>query len=142
MSGKQLSIDIVEVQFADDVVLTDTVIFQPYGFVEVFAPQYCTTNGGPYSPGTKIPLGNPLKYKSFTDLQAEATKAYIQYPAMGGSNWRASSQKLTIMNWDYLSATMLKASAGMEIRMTLEHDVPLGGWYSTATFYCRLETEE
>lgn len=141
-TGKQLSVDFVEVQFSDDIVLTDTVVFQPYGFVEAFAPQYCTTNGGPYPPGTKIPLGNPLKYKSFTDFQAEATKAYVQYPAMGGSNWRASTQKLTIMNWDYLSSTVLKSSTGMEVRVFLEHNVPFGGWYSTATFYCRLESEE
>lgn len=141
-AGKQLSIDMVEVQFSDDIVLTDTVVFQPYGFVEAFAPQYCTTNGGPYPPGTKIPLGNPLKYKSFTDFQTEATKAYVQYPAMGGDNWRAAPHKITIMNWDYLSSTLLKSSMGMEIRVTLEHDAPFEGWYSTATFYCRLENEE
>lgn len=142
LPGKQLSIDMVEVQFSDDIVLTDTVVFQPYGYVEAFAPQLCTTNGGPYPPGTKIPLGTPLKYKSFTDFQAEATKAYAQYPAMGGDNWRASPHKITIMNWDYLSSTILKSSSGMEIRVFLEHDTPFQGWYSTATFYCRLEAEE
>lgn len=141
LPGKQLAIDFVECQFSDDIVLTDTVIFQPYGFVEAFAPQYCTTNGGPYPPGTKIPLGNPLKYKSFTDFQAEATKAYVQYPAMGGDNWRATPQKLTIMNWDYLASTLIQSSKGMEIRVFLEHDTPFGGWYSTATFYCRSEDE-
>ena len=125
--GKQLSIDMVEVQFSDDIVLTDSVVFQPYGYVEAFAPQLCTANGGPYPPGTKIPLGNPLKYKSFTDFQAEATKAYTQYPAMGGENWRAAPHKITIMNWDYLSSTLLKASQGMEIRVFLEHDTPFQG---------------
>jgi hypothetical protein len=138
-SGKRLSIDFVECQFSDDIVLTDTVIFQPYGFVEVFAPQYCTTNGGPYPPGTKIPLGNPLKYKSMTDFQAEATKSYVQYPAMGGDNWRSSLQKLTIMNWDYLASTIIRSDWGMEIRVSLEHNVPFNGWYATATFYCRSE---
>jgi hypothetical protein len=139
--GKNLLMDFVECQFSDDVVLRDTSVFQPFGFVECFAPQYCTTNGGPYPPGTKIPLGNPVKYKSFSDFQAEATKSYVQYPPMGGDNWRSSPKGITIMNWDYLSATILKSSMGMELRVFLEHDVPFDGWYSTATFYCRIDGE-
>lgn len=141
VAGKQIYLDFVECQFSEDIVMNDTVVFQPYGFVEVFAPQYCTSNGGPYPPGTKIPLGNPMKYKSFTDFQAEATKSYVQYPVMGGDNWRAATQKLTVINWDYLAATELKSSFGLEIRIFLEHDVPFGGWYATATFYCRIEDE-
>lgn len=138
-TGTQLWVDMVECQFSDDLVLTDTVVFQPYGFVEIFAPQYCTTHGGPYEPGTRIPLGNPLKYKSFTDFQAEAVKSYNQYPAIGGDNWRAATHAITIMNWDYLSSTVLRADQGFQLVVKLEHDTPLNGWYATATFYCRVE---
>jgi hypothetical protein len=138
-SGKQICIDYVECQFSDDISLTDTVMFQPYGYVQVFAPQLWDGNGGPYPTNTKIPLGNPLKYKSITDFQAEATKAYVQYPIMGGNSWRGASQKLTIMNWDYLASTILRSDYGMEIQIKLEHNTPFTGWYSTATLYCRSE---
>lgn len=137
--GTAIVLDLVECQFAEDVVFNDSVEFQPYGFVEVFAPQYCTTNGGPYPPGTKIPLGHPLVYKSITDFQAEATRAYPMYPALGGSNWRGAPVGITVFDWDYLSSTRLRSDYGMEVRLKLQHDTAFGGWYATATFYCLSE---
>lgn len=140
-AGKMLRVDIAEVQFSSDVEVTDTIIFQPYGFVEYFAPQYLQSNGGPYPPGTKIPLGNPVVYKSMTDYQAEAIRAYPVYPAIGGNSWRGCPYSILIMNWDYISSTVLKSSMGMEIRLRLEHDKPFDGWYATATFYCNSSDE-
>lgn len=139
--GKKVNIESVECQFSEDVIMTDSAVFQPYGFVEYFAPQYCTTNGGPYPPGTKIPLGAPLKYKSITDIQAEAIKGYPAYPAMGGNGWRGVPMKINIVNWDYLTATALMSSMGMEIKVYLEHDAPFGGWFATTTFYCSSDSE-
>jgi len=133
LAGKVLTIDVVEVQFAADVVLKDTAIFQPYGLVDVFAPHLIPL-GVPS--GTKIPLGTPLKYKSFRDFLADATKAYPVYPALGIGNWRGLTQPIYVFNWDYITSTVLKDSYGLEIRISLEHDEPFEGSMSTATLYC------
>jgi hypothetical protein len=139
--GKKINIESVECQFAEDVIMNDSAVFQPYGFVEHFAPQYCTINGGPYPPGTKIPLGAPLKYKSITDIQAEAVKGYPAYPAMGGEGWRGAPMKINVVSWDYLTSTCLHASMGMEVKVYLEHDAAFGGWFATTTFYCSSDSE-
>lgn len=139
LAGKQLRISNVEVQFSDDVISTDTIIFQPYGFVEVFAPQYCTVNGGPYPVGTKIPLGNPVIYKSMQDLLNDSKKSYPTYPALGGDNWRGIARPSIIMDWEYEGEKILRSDYGMEIRVFLQHDCVFGGAFSTATFYSKSE---
>src|SRR3990167_297718 len=131
-AGKNLKIVFVEVQFSDDVILNDTVVFQPYGLVDVFAPQLMP--GVPS--GTKIPLGDPTKYKTMTDYQNEAVKAYATYPMLGGAGWRGSPKAIVIMDWDYVSSTVLNSAYGMEVRIKLEHDTEFDGWYATASFYC------
>jgi len=141
-AGKTLVVDFVEVQFSADIELTDSVVFQPYGYVIAFAPQLAQSNGGPYPDLTKIPLGDPLIYKTMTDYQNDAVRAYPKYPALGGGGWRGAPQEILVMDWDYLRAKPLVSSAGMELRIFLQHDVPFGGWYATATFYCGVENEE
>lgn len=138
-AGKALRLGIAEVQFSDDVIINDSVLFQPYGFVEAFAPQYCTTNGGPYPPGTKIPLGNPLIYKSIQDYLNDSKKSYPTYPALGGDGWRGMSRPSIIMDWEYEGDKVFRYDQGMEIRVYLQHDTVFGGDYSTVTFYCRSE---
>jgi len=140
-SGNVIRLDFAEVQFSSNVIVKDSVIFQPYGFVDVFAPQLLTTNGGPLPPGTKIPLGNPVKYKTMRDYQNEAVKSYPAYDAIGGSGWRGTPFGVVVLDWDYVSSTVLKSSCGMEIRIYLEHNEPFGGSYATATFYCTSEKE-
>lgn len=135
--GKKLILSFVEVQFSADIEITDSVVFQPYGLVDVFAPQLMP--GIPS--GTKIPLGNPLVYKTMNDYQNDAVRAYPKYPALGGTGWRGSPQEILVMDWDYLRGKTLAASAGMEIHLTLAHDTPFNGYYATATFYCAVEDE-
>jgi hypothetical protein len=134
-AGKAIKLEFAEVQFSDDVEVNDSVIFQPYGLVDVFAPQLMP--GIPS--GTKIPLGNPVVYKALSDFQNDAVRSYPVYPAFGGSGWRASPRPLIVMDWDYVSSTLLRSDYGMEIRLSLQHDTPFGGWYATATFYCLSE---
>lgn len=137
-AGKMLLVEKVEVQFSADIVMNDTVVFQPYGLVDVFAPELMP--GVPS--GTKIPLGDPLKYKTLPDLLNDSNHAYPAYPALGGSNWRSLSQAAYIFSWDYdVGATLLFASYGMEIRISLEHDSPNGGAFATAALYCTSENE-
>jgi hypothetical protein len=135
-TGKRLLINTVEIQFSEDVLMNDTFIFQAYGLVDVFAPQLMP--GIPS--GTKIPIGDPLVYKTFNDLLNDCNGAYPGYPAFGGNNWRALKKQAFIFVWDYtVGATALESAYGMEIRLDLEHDAPCGGTFGTATFYCTSE---
>lgn len=139
-AGKVLSIGLVEVQFSDDIVITDSVNFQGYGYVDVFAPQML---GEPYNipSGTKIPLGDPMRYKGMRDFVNDAVRAYPGYPVLGGDGWRGLPRPIYVFDWDYVSATPLSSAAGMEIEVRLQHDVPFGGSFATATFYCTSEDE-
>jgi hypothetical protein len=140
-AGKILIIDKVEVQFSEDIEMKDTFLFQAYGLVDVFAPQLMQP---PYNlpSGTKIPLGDPLSYKTLNDLLNDSNHAYPSYPAIGNGNWRAMKKAAYIFAWDYdVGATNLHSSYGMEIRVSLQHDTVCGGEFATATFYCTSENE-
>jgi hypothetical protein len=140
-TGKQLMIDKVEVQCSGDIVMGDTFVFQAYGYVDVFAPQLMEP---PYNipSGTKIPLGDPLKYKTIGDLINDSNHAYPAYPILGSSNWRGLPQPAYIFSWDYdVGVTILMASYGMEIHVSLEHEAICGGAFATATFYTTSEDE-
>jgi hypothetical protein len=135
---KRLKIRSVEVQFTQDVVMNDTVDFVAYGYVDVFAPQYMTTNGGPFPPGTKIPIST-TRYKTMADFQAESNGSKPIIPAVGGPSWRGIHQPIIVFPWDYAALLSIDAAVGMEVRIRLQHDVPFGGELSTATFYCLSE---
>lgn len=136
--GKKLNIDSVELQFLEDVVMKDSLSFQPFGLVDAFAPQLMP--GIPA--GTKIPLGNPLIYKSVLDLINDANRAYPAYPPLGGTGWRGYTKTVYVFAWDYaVGFTTLNSSTGMEIRVSLQHDCVNEGTCATATFYCSSEAE-
>lgn len=132
-TGKKLSLGLVEVQFSADVVPSDTVRFQAYGYVQSFAPQYCPT---PYPLNTKIPLGNPTLYKGIKDFMNGSVRSYPNYGALGAAaGWRGISQPTVVMDWDYTATTLIDDTKGMEIRLSLDHNTPWGGTFATATFY-------
>lgn len=135
-ANKKLNISTAEVQFSEDIILNDTIIFQPYGFVDVFAPHLVGMLGS----GTKIPLENPVMYKTINDFQCDAFKAYPTYPILSSSNWRGAKSPTLIFDWDYISSTSIYEKYGMEVRIFLEHDEQFGGSYATASFYCVSET--
>jgi hypothetical protein len=142
IAGKILRIDKVEVQFSANIVMYDSVIFQPYGYVQAFAPELMDP---PYNlPGDYlIPLGDPLIYKTMMDLINDCNRAYPSYPAMGGSNWRGYSEAMHVFCWEYdVGATELISSYGMEVHIDLQHDAKHGGDFATATLYCTTEDEE
>lgn len=140
-AGKKLMMRTVEVQFSSDVEMNDTVIFEPYGYVDVFAPQYLQANGGPYPPGTLVPLGATV-YKTMLDFQAESNGAMPKIPAIGGTGWRGIQNEIIVFPWDYAAMITVSSAAGMEIRMRLEHDTPFGGEFGTATVYCLSDDED
>lgn len=131
--GKILKIKTVEVQFSTDIVLTDSVVFQPYGPVDVRAPGLTPD---PYPPGTMLPLGNPDVYKTMLDYVNDSNGSYVTLPKMGGPGWRGMVEAAQIFRWDYQAVTDMVASKGVETRIKLAHDIPFQGWMATATFYC------
>lgn len=139
VSGKMLLVDKIEVQYSEDIVMNDSFVFQAYGFVDAFAPQLMQP---PYNipSGTKIPLGDPLVYKTMCDLLNDSNHAYPAYPAVGGSSWRNLPKTAYVFAWDYdVGVTILNANYGMEIRVSLQHDAVCGGTFATAAFYCTSE---
>lgn len=138
--GKKLIIEVAEVQFTDDIDLSDSTFFQTWGFVDVFAPQLLTTNGGPYPPGTQIPIST-FKYKTMKDFQNAAFKSYPTVPAIGGLHWRGLTRPVLVFDWDYQRGLVLYSSYGMKTTVLLEHDIPYGGSWATATFYCGIDSE-
>ncbi|MDX1554917.1 MAG: hypothetical protein R3212_02720 [Xanthomonadales bacterium] len=134
-AGKKLKIVSVEAQFAEDVSITDSIHFAAYGLVEVFAPHLTPS---PYPAGTLIPLGDPVIYKTMLDFINEANGAMPVIPKTiaGVPTWRDLSKNIATYPWQYQAVTELLSSAGMEIRIWLEHETPFDGLVATATFYC------
>lgn len=139
--GTRLKLDSAEVQFSKDVSVRDTVIFETYGYVDVFAPQLLTTNGGPYPPGTKIPIKSK-KYKTMHNFIDEANGSLPVIPMSSAQEktWRDLPADVVTYPWNYRFQKILHSAYGMEVRIYLEHDEPFAG-YSTATFYCSSESE-
>ena len=137
-AGKRLQIMYVEVQFSNDIILNDTMVFVPYGYAGVFAPQYVPT---PFAASDLIPLQAPYKYKTRNDFVNESNGTYPSIPAFGGGGWRGSTQAIITLPWRYLTKTELSSAAGMEIRITMENNMAQGGEMATATFYC-VENDE
>jgi len=140
LPGKILQLRKAEVQFTTDLVITDTVHFETFGYVDVFAPQYLQSNGGPYPSGTKIPIAKTC-YKSMRDYYNEANGAQPTYPALGGAGFRGLVNDVVVLQWDYAAMLPISSAAGMEVRIYLVNDIPYGGEYSTATLYGLSENE-
>ena len=142
-TGKILKIKSAEAQFSKDIVITDSIRFQPYGYVQVFAPTLWDgySPPGPYPANTLIPLGDATVYKTMSDYINEANGAYPEIAQMGGGGWRGCAQGIVTFPWNYIALTDLISSYGMEIRIFLEHDAPFTGAIATATFYCFSENE-
>jgi hypothetical protein len=132
-SGKKLKLELTEIQFSTDLVMKDSVHFGVYGLADVFLPDT-------YPPGTMIPLRTE-KYKSMRDFYNDAVRSYPTTPAVGGAGWRGLDTPMVVLDWDYISAETLNSSYGVEIRVSLEHDEPMGGSFATATFYFISEDE-
>jgi hypothetical protein len=138
LAGKKVTILYVEVQFSKDIVLNDTMVFQPFGYAGVFAPQLVPT---PYAATDLIPIQAPNKYKSARDFVNESNGCYPLIPGFGGGNWRGLSAETITLPWRYLTRTELFSSYGMEIRVSMQNNTPHTGELGTATFYCISEDE-
>ena len=144
-SGKILYLKTIKVLFTENIEITDTLRFTPYGLVDVFAP---TMTPNPYPSGTLIPLSNGTVYKTMINYLAEVSRNFDKIQDLGGSvsNWRASPVKTTLLEWNYPALQPIKSSAGMEIRMLLDHDTPYSSIdtkpaHGISCFECFVENE-
>jgi hypothetical protein len=138
LAGKKIKLLSVEVQFSTDLDLKDTLIFTPYGYAGVFAPQYVPT---PYAATDLIPLAPSNKYKRIWDFINEANGTYPLVPVTGGNSWRGMTQPVITFPWNYIARTDIFSSYGMEIRISMENNIEQGGELATATFYAISENE-
>ena len=142
--GKRLEVVRIQAQFSDDVELKDSLVFQAYGYTISFAPQLAQSNGGPLPDQYLIPLGGPLVYKTMRDILNDADSLSHPFGILGNGGgetptWRSLAKPRAAVKWEYLAATVLDASKGMEVVLSLSHNVPFGGSSAVATFYCTSE---
>jgi hypothetical protein len=133
LPGTELVIENAEVQFSDDAIVTDTIVIQILGSVDVFAPQLSTAQGGTIPAGTAIPLRTTV-YKTFSQMLDEAADAYPGIPPTGGSP-RGTSHRTMFIGFPYRAVQPLLSSAGMFLRVSCKHDRVFQGTRSTCTFY-------
>jgi hypothetical protein len=118
-AGEVLRITETEVQFSEDVDLTDTVQFQV--FMDI--------------PGVgNIPVMT-RKYKTMQDYINESNKSYPQIPALGGTGWRGMGEPIRIFRWDYKATIDLNSAANMRMEIGLVNNTNYGGTSAFATLY-------
>lgn len=137
-AGSKIQLMRVELQFSKNVELRSTAIYSAYGYVKSFAP-YLMNPPYNYPAETLIPIDTPIKYKSVADYIGESNGTYPIIPAFGGTyqgGWRAQTQDIITLPWDYVARTDLYSSKGMCLKLTMEGNVAHGGDLVTVTFYC------
>lgn len=143
--GKILRLVSAELQFSTDAKMNDSFVFQARADVAKFPPlaPYCTTNGGPYPPGTKLAIGDPVCYQTVFDLICEANLAYPVIPKWVGENagWRDLKSDIMIFSWDYgeQASVDVRSDWGMDLEISLENHIECGGHAAVVTFYCLSE---
>lgn len=121
--GEVCRIKSVECQFSDDIIMTDSMIYEIWAY-------------NPYDPPNKVLATSPDVYKTMWDFINDANKAYPAIPKIGGSYWRGLTTQVYVFSWDFQSTSDLSDKYGVELRVRLEHNIPYGGTCCTGTFYC------
>ena len=128
-AGTNIDIEKAKSAWSNNFVMNDTVEFQVWGYAAVFAPQLGLPEG------TKIPI-QVTAYKTLAQLTAEASAfGPFAIPATGGT-MRGLAQPQHIVEFRYGTIRRLLSAYGIELRVKLENDTPMGGDFTTATFYC------
>jgi len=153
LPGKTLAIEAAEADFSDDIGQNDTIEYSVWGLVDVFAPQYLQSNGGPYPSGTKIPLKTG-RYKRYTQVLREAIGAFPVLNSNGALDEhknlsmkefrrqsRGGLRSMQSVPFRYATVRALYSDYGMELRVKLLHDREFYGEISTITFYCTSENK-
>lgn len=127
-------IEDAEIQFSSDLSYNDCMRVAPWGYCIVFAPELAESNGGPIPDYQLIELEPRVRrYKRHDQILDEARGAYPvigTVAGIGGSSFERYGYPLI-----YKTITELHSAYGMELRVSLENNIPLGGERSTVTFY-------
>lgn len=138
--GKKLRIEQAAAQFTTDIVMNGTLKFSVWGYVIAFAPELAQSNGGPYPDTTLIGLLSE-RYKTIQNFIEEALGAFPGIPAFGGAK-RGLASNVYEFPFRYGTTRDLFSSAGMELHVDIENDVPYDGTLANATFYCTVDDDE
>lgn len=117
-----------ESQFSEDVVMTDSMVYEVWVYNPADLP-------------SKMMVAAPDYYKTIQDFVNDSNKSYAPIPAIGGAGWRGASKQSYVFAWDFQTTTELSSKYGMELRVRLEHDLPYGGTCATGSFYFIREDE-
>jgi len=126
--GKKLLVENSEVQFSGDLIMLDTINFQPWAYNPADLPN-------------KVPVGVATVYKTIRDFVDEARGVYPVVPAIGGTE-RGLTNTHVIFPYNYKTVKELRSSYGVEIRIWLSSNQSYGGEFGTATFYCTSKDDE
>lgn len=126
--GRALRILHAELDVSEDVEMRDAIVVETMGLAEVFAP------GLGLPAGTLIPL-QTQRYKTYRQIQQHCLGSLVSLPPIGGPT-RGTSVAWRPYPFPYRRIQPLRASTGMELRVSLETHAPFTGENATATFYC------
>lgn len=144
--GTKLIVEDAEADFSADVVFATAVKYTVYGLVDVFAPELTPS---PYPSGTLIPVQDD-RYDRVSSIFQEARGAYSQVLAVGATEahkaisdideFRRTSRGMKSMvqpiPFAYSTVRELISSYGLELRLSLEGDIPFEGELASMTYYC------
>jgi hypothetical protein len=126
-AGKAIDIEKSEAQFSLDVVYTDAIDFEVWGYNPADLPNkmiYETTS-----------------YKSMSNFIDEACGCYPTIPACGGPAPLGTTQSMLGFPFNYNTIRSLSSAYGVELVIQTRNDREFGGERATATFYCTIRDE-
>jgi hypothetical protein len=123
--GKKINMLLSEVQFTKDVIMFSPTNFELWGYDPT----------GQVAPPTKVLL---LKenYKSLKDLISTGNQGQGYIPALP-----QNPIDTVVFPFDYTGEKVLKYSYGMELRVSVDYDIPVSGTFATSTFYVNIEDD-
>lgn len=128
-----LDVENAEIQFSQDLDMTGAIVMAYFGLADHFAP-------GMFPPGTIIELGRTT-YNKIHQLIDEALGSFPVIGAPSGGTTRGMTSPVYGFPFKYGTVRRLWSKWKMEVRIWVEDydgnkNVPFGGEYATATFYC------
>lgn len=130
-AGKRLKLMYAEVQFSVDTVMNSSLIYETWVY-------------NPYDLPNKIKI-TELKYKTFQDIMWESTGPFPVIPGIGGTSvkngGRGIAQDICVIPFNYATFRDMRASTGVEVRVTSDKPGAFTGEFASVTFYCLSEDE-
>ena len=133
-AGKKLILEHSEIQFTDDIDMSNPMRFEIWVFNPYFNSESPTVD---WFEGATFGVDNFLKfpykviqYKNLKDIINSCNLGQGAIPALTGIG-----RPIVVFPFEYLSVQTLKDVDGAELRLILEGDVPMGGTWGTITLY-------